>query len=159
MMGTSELTTAVATPARSIRRPPLVAVVARLRSPWIDRRIAQGAPSWRSPTYAARSLQLTGLRYRRVLARSLERLIEDAERPRDRFSAVVPPCREQVREAMPAMLALASRLRSSEPVDARGVAQLTSLLCDTAGPCYMRARPGALAVALEAIDRTLEVPG
>jgi hypothetical protein len=80
--------------------------------------------------------------------------------PTNRFmSAVVPPCRQQVREAMPLILMVASRLRSAEPVDARGVARLRALLSDGSGPCYAPSRPGALSLALKTISTSLEVEG
>ena len=73
------------------------------------------------------------------------------------MSAAVPPCREQVREAMPLILMIASRLRSAEPVDARGVARLRALLSDGSGPCYAPSRPGALTIALQSVSKSLDV--
>jgi hypothetical protein len=137
----------------------IVRPLARLRAPWLDRQLAAGSVPWRSPAHAARALQLTGDRSRGALARSLERLVEHAERPPARLtiSAVIPPCREQVHAARPVILATACRLRSRAPVDARGVARLRALLCDGAGPCYSRGDPGALAVALETVSQWLDV--
>jgi hypothetical protein len=146
---------------RSRPRPRwIVRPLARLRAPWwLDRQLAARSVPWRSPAHAARALQLTGDRSRGALARWLERLVEHAERPPARFtiSAVVPPCREQVHAALPVILATASRLRSRAPVDARGVARLRALLSDGAGPCYSRADPVALTVALETISQWLDV--
>jgi len=145
------------------RRPPRQAWVAarlraRLGASWIDRRLAAGAASWRSPVYAARAVQLTDSRSRIALACSLERLLERAEDPPALFkSAAIPPCRVQVREAMPVILELASRLRSGAPVDARGVAQLSELLSDGGGPFYRRIHPQALTRALERVSRALDV--
>ena len=108
--------------------------------------------------HAARALQLTSDRSRRGLARSLERLIEQSERPPAPFrGAAVQPCREQVREALPEILAIASRLRSGAPVDARGVARLRGLLCDGCGPCYAPSRPDALSIALSTVSDMLDV--
>jgi hypothetical protein len=133
-------------------------LLARLGGSWIDTNLAAGTPSWHSPLYVTRSLRLTSDRHRRDLARSLDRLIEHAERPPGRFmTATLPPVREQVREAMPLILEIASRLRSGEPIEARGIALLTTLLSDGAGPCYTPARPGALATALQALPRALDV--
>ena len=145
------------------RRPPRQArVVARLRArlgaSWIDPRLAAGAVSWRSPVYAARALQLTDRGSRFALARSLERLLERAEQPSAPFkSAAIAPCRVQVRDALPLILSIASRLRSGTPVDARGIAQLSELLSDGAGPCYRRIHPEALTRALERVSRALDV--
>ena len=64
-------------PALTVRRlPQLTRLLARLRSPKLDKELAAGAASWSSPVHAARALQLTGTRHRRALARSLERLVE-----------------------------------------------------------------------------------
>ena len=145
---------------RSRPRPRwIVRPLARARAPWLDRQLAAGSVPWRSPAHAARALQLTGDRSRGALARSLERLVEHAERPPARFtiSAVVPPCREQVHAALPVILATASRLRSCAPVDARGVARLRALLSNGAGRCYSRGDPVALTVALETISQWLDV--
>jgi hypothetical protein len=140
-------------------RPPRAAWLrARLRAPWLDRELAAGIASWRSPVHAARALQLTSDRSRRGWAGSLERLVKEVEQPPTALCrAVVPPCREQVREARPVILAVASRLRSSAPVDARGVAQLRAVLGDGTGPCYVRSRPDTLTIALQNVSRSLDV--
>ena len=141
------------------RRPRWhVRFFARLRAPWLDRQLASGIVTWRSPSHAARALQLTRDRKRRSLACSLERLVKDAEqRPTPCRGAAVLVCREQVREASPLILTICSQLRSSIPVDARGIAKLHDLLCDGCGPCYARIRPDALTVALQAVLQSLDV--
>ncbi len=84
--------------------------------------------------------------------------MEHAERPSTRFgSAVVAPCREQVREALPLILDIAFRLRATVPVGAAGVARLRVLLSDGSGPCYSRSDPGALTIALQAVSESLDV--
>ena len=154
----------VLVPARSARSPRCPKrrwedrAVARVLAPRLDRELARGIPPWSSGAHAARAVQLTGDRTRRAMARSVERLIEDVEKPRSRFmSAVVSPCADQVRHAMPLILTLASRLRSAEPVNARGVAQLSRLLSDGGGPCYVRVHPEALTLALQQVSRWLDV--
>jgi hypothetical protein len=131
--------------------------MARLRAPWLDGQLATGTEPWRSPVHAARALQLTSARSRRSVARSLEKLVERADEPSAPYrSAVVPPCRRQVREARPLLLLLAARLRGNDPVDPRGVAALKSLICDGAGPVYAGGRPDALRARLESITPALE---
>ena len=133
-------------------------LVAHLRAARLDRQLAAGSVPWRSPVHAARALQLTSDGYRRGLARSLERLVEQAEQPRGPFKGpVVQPCREQVRAALPLMLTIAARLRDPAPVDARAIARLCALLSDGAGPCYTPSDPGALTGALETISQWLDV--
>jgi hypothetical protein len=132
--------------------------LARVGSVWLDRQLADGVASWRSPSHAARALQLTSDRRRRTLARSLEQLIDRGEKHNPRFAnAAIAPCREQVHRAVPEILATASRLRSGSPLDARGIASLRELLGDGGGPCYARVRPDALALALQDVFKWLEV--
>jgi len=103
--------------------------------------------------------QLTAGRTRRVVAHSLDRLIEQADAPTARFRITPVPCSEQVWQAKAMIRATAARLRSAEPLDARGVACLRSLLADTTGPCYVPSRGDALTVALHEISRSLDVEG
>ncbi|MGZ4185910.1 MAG: hypothetical protein ACXVUE_08275 [Solirubrobacteraceae bacterium] len=132
---------------------------ARLHAPSLDRELASGIAPRRSSLHAARALQLTSDRNRRGLARSLERLLENAQRPRSQSrGAVVYPCREQVIEAMPVLLTIAGRLRCADPIDARGIARLNILLSDGSGPCYVRIRCSALTDALQEISQWLAVP-
>jgi len=138
----------------------LAGIVAHLRALSIDRELAEGVPSWCSPIHAARSLQLTSNRSRRNVARSLERLVELAELPPTaRRGAAISPSPEQVRASSPLITRIASRLRSPDPVDARGVAALRELLCDGASPCYAPAPPGALVDALQGVSQWLEISG
>jgi hypothetical protein len=150
-------------PRRRLRRfyHPVAWLAAHLFAPWIDRQLAEGVAPWRSRTHAARALQLTNSRRRRVLAAGLERLVEHAEQPGSHFrhSGVIPPCREQVREALPVIFAIAGRLRGGSPLDARGVARLKALITDSAGPCYKRSRRDALNDALETVSQWLDTPG
>ena len=148
--------------ARAGRREPRRSTAwlsARLRAPWLDRQLAAGVAPWRSPAHAARSLQLTSDRSRRLLARSLERLVEDAEhRPMMPFrGAAVTPCRAQVCAALPLILALSAQLCDGGPVEAAGVARLRALLSDGTGPCYARIHRDALTNALQAASEWLEV--
>ena len=68
-----------------------------------------------------------------------------------------PPCREQVRDALPEIMAISAWLRTAEPVDARGVAMLRAVLADGGGPCYVRSHPAALTVRLQELSRCLRV--
>jgi hypothetical protein len=86
------------------------------------------------------------------------RTAEHAERPtRPGRSAAIPVCREQVRDALPEIMAIAAWLRTAEPVDARGVAMLRAVLADGGGPCYVRSHPAALIVRLQELSRCLRV--
>src|SRR2546423_10873043 len=101
---------------RSFRSQLAVRVRARLHAPSLDRELASGIAPWRSPLHAARALALTSDRSRRGLARSLERLVEQAQCARSQSrGAVVYPCREQVLDALPALLTIAGRPPSPDP--------------------------------------------
>ncbi len=143
-------------PARVDRRAAprgRVRLSALLRAGTLDRELAAGVPSWRSPGHAARAVWLTQPRRRRGLARALEILVERSKQPVKRGrSSAVEPCREQVRDALREIMAITSRLRSSEPIDARGVALLRALVTDGGGPCYARSRPAALTEALQEVS-------
>jgi hypothetical protein len=135
-------------------------LLARVRAPWLDQRLAEGAAPWRSRAHAERALQLTSPSCRRSLAAGLDRLAADARRSSEPYglTPVVRPCREQVEEALPAILWLAARLRDREPVTARGMATLKVLLTDGAGPCYAPSCRDALADALLSVREWLDVP-
>jgi hypothetical protein len=157
MSNTSAVTPAFPTGWRR-RHPRAAWLSARLRAHSLDRQLGAGIAPWQSPTLAARARQLTSERNRGTLARSLERLVELAEEPPSPYrTSVVPPCRPQVREARPLMLAMAHRLRAREPVDARGVARLNDILTDGAGSCYVPSRPDALRRELGIVDKLLDV--
>lgn len=143
---------------RRRRGHPLAPLLARLRGPWLNRQLAAGVEPWRSPVHAARARQLTGDRTRRMLARGLERLVEQAEEPPSLSrTAVIHPWRPGVREARPLMLTLASSLRGSAPVAARGIAALKDLLTNGGGPVYTPGDPNTLKRQLEIIDQWLDV--
>ena len=146
-------------PVAAGRHTYLTALRARLRAPILDRQLAAGIASWRTPVHAARALQLTSPRSRHTLAGSLERLVETADDHRGPFrGAAVQPCSEQVHEALPLILAIAVHLRSTAPVAASGVARLRALLSDGGGPCYLPSHDDALRSALEPIRQCLDAP-
>ena len=133
-------------------------LLAHLRAARIDQQLAAGTESWHTPVHAARARQLTSERTRRSLARSLERLVEQAEEPpRLARAAIVFPNRARVREARPLMLTLAARLRDRAPVTPYAMAALRDLLTDGAGPVYTRGDPDALRRRLHAIETWLDV--
>jgi hypothetical protein len=140
------------------RRPRPASLLARLRAHRIDRELAQGTEPWRSPVYAARSLQLTSPRNRRALAKSLDRLVRDADASRAGFAnAAITPCREQVLRAIELIRSMAARLRSPEPLNVQGVARLNLLLSDGEGPCYRWLGRDSLLIALRDVSQWLPV--
>jgi hypothetical protein len=146
---------AAASPSRI--KDPLALFLSRLRGARLDRMLAQGIEPWSTPVYAARCRQLTGERSRHTLARSLERLVEEADGPRSRsLSSVVRPARARVHEARPLLLMLASRLRADAHVDPRAVAAIRLLLTDGGGPVYTHGHPETLKLRLQTIVAWLD---
>jgi len=141
------------------RKPTLEdRLIARVLARWLDAELARGVGASFSEANAARVQQLTAARKRRALALRLDRLVDRAENPRPAFLiAARAPCREQVRDAMPLILALRSRLLSSEPLAVQGIARLKTLLNNPYGPCYVAGQRDALTVALQEISESLDV--
>jgi hypothetical protein len=133
-------------------------IAARLLALRIDRDLAEVTSSASPVTRAALAMQLTSSRSRHSLARSLDLLVERAEqRGPSWMSAAVAPCHEQVRNALPEIRAISGRLRTAEPVDARGVTMMRAILADGGGPCYVRSHSATLTVRLKAVSRCLRV--
>jgi hypothetical protein len=158
-MGAGSLSGARLPRACSSRPPGTTARLrARLHSHSLDRDFAAGIAGWRSPAHAARALYLTGPKYRKRLAQILESLLDDVRRPAgaQRLGAV-PACRASIEATEPQIRALASRLRADVPLAPAGIARLHMLLCDGAGPIYVRGRATALSSALTMVAQWLDV--
>jgi hypothetical protein len=152
---TSSFPGIVADPRRG--RRPFLSIVALLRANGLDRQLASGVEPWRTPLLAARARQLTSDRKRRLLARGMEQLVEQAEEPaRVSLTAAISPSRPRVREARPQLLMLAARLRAGDLVDPRASAAINNLLTDGAGPVYARGDPNTLAHELRRIESWLD---
>ena len=141
------------------RRPTLEdRLIARALAPWLDDELARGMRASLSEAHAARAEQLAGQRTRRAVVRRLDRLVDRAQdqlpQPRIVFG---PPCREQVHDAMPLILAIRTRLLAEEPLAVQGIARLKTLLGDRCGPCYVPSGAGSLSVALQEISELLQV--
>ena len=141
-------------------RPPwLSSLAARLQGPSLDGELACGVEPWRTPLHTARSLQITGARARRSLAKSLDRLLERAQTPTwsTAVSAAVPVDRRAVLGARARVEDLSRRLRDSAPVSTSGIAALRDLLCDGDGPIYNPLSGVALGQVLASIRDSLDV--
>ena len=132
-------------------------LIARMLAPWLDEELARGMGASLSEAHTARAEQLARTRARRAVAHKLDKLVDRAQNPRllSRI-ALIPPCREQVHDAMPLIVAIRSRLLSGEPLPARGVARLKTLLSDRSGPCYVYRGPQSLTLALQEIAELLQ---
>jgi hypothetical protein len=122
----------------------------------LDRALADGARPEASASLAARAMRLTSTEFRRDLAASLRRILVAAGEPALPVAArsslgVARPLRVPLRSARisqsaPLLAELASRLLEPGPVPVAGVAMVTELLADGAGPLYRDAATDDLAV-------------
>jgi hypothetical protein len=103
----------------------------------LDRSLAQGCRADGSEECALRARQLTDRRSRRQLARSLRRLVSDADSPRlTPFSPAVPVCTGAVVRWREGLLGLAERLEQEPPIDPCGIARAKTLVRDGSSPLY-----------------------
>lgn len=149
------------------RLRPWNRMMARFLAARLDRELAEGASPEATPDLAARAIRLTSTEFRRDLAASLQRILAAAGIPavqaRARTGAgpalpavVNPPLgaarqphipvqRTRVSRSAPALTELAGYLIQPGPVPVRGVAMVSQLLADGAGPLYRKASHDDLA--------------
>ena len=135
---------------------PWQRVLAHVAAARLDHALADGASPEASTGLAARASRLTSTRFRRDLAASVQRVLVATGEPALPVAARAPlgaarplriPLRStRVKQSAPLLVELASRLLEPGPVPVRGVAMVTELLGDGAGPLYRDAAAGDLAV-------------
>jgi len=144
-------------------------ILARSRAVWLDRELADGARPEANAALAARATQLTSMEFRRGLAASLQRILAAAGEPavlrpqpdagRSPLAAARPPRvpfrRARIRPSAPRLAALAGQLVEPGPVPARGVAMVSQLLADGAGPLYREASRDDLGAIIERAAQAL----
>ena len=139
-------------PARAAARPsysrPTLRLGVRLRAlthrAKLDAMLLDGTDPTGSAELQLRASQLTGGRYRDMLARSLVESVEAAEGERRRSMASIPLAYGEVRAARAALLELANGLRGEGPVAPAGVVLAERLVTDGAGPLYIASEHDAL---------------
>jgi hypothetical protein len=115
----------------------------------LARRLAAGASPFDSPELARRAEQLRSPRNRRVLAASLERVIDAAEERPHPHSSAVPLRRAAILRVSAGLLGLAAELRDTDaPVSVRGVALVDKLLTDGGSPLYVASEEQTLEGAI-----------
>ena len=120
----------------------------RLHAASLDRELATGSRPRRDDC-VLRARELVDPGRRRQLARSIRRLVADASRPTVKaFSSAVPVERAAVARCREGLLGIAERLDRPEPANPCGVARVSVLLSDGAGPLYCRADDRSLDDAL-----------
>jgi hypothetical protein len=102
----------------------------------LDRELAEGCGDLHTDELALRARQLIDLGARGRLARSLRRVVADADRAAPRASAAAPLRRAVVGEWSEALEGLADRLDRRGPISATAVARMLALLSDGGGPLY-----------------------
>jgi hypothetical protein len=112
---------------------------ARLQRNTLDRQLAAGARPATLTPLGLRSAQLSSPAGRTELANALVEAVGEARRG-EPMNIRRRPQRAEVRAEADAILALASRLRESTPIDVRGAALVALLVNDGAGPLHS---PGA----------------
>jgi hypothetical protein len=133
-----------------------LALVVWSRAASLDRELAAGVSPGASALLAIRAYMLTGRRGRVRVADGLARATRDAQTSGAGFSAAVRPDRRELLAARTVLDTLERRLRSPEPVSARGVALLRALLMDGASPLYRPEERGALGSLLRAAAAALD---
>jgi hypothetical protein len=140
----------------SRRRLRISRVAAFVRADAVDEALAAGVSPDAGPALSLRARILLRQPLRRRLARQLRDVIKRAERPRGLWDPTVPLAQGAINANRDEIAALARRLESTEPVDARGIAQLRLLLCKGASPLYSPATSDQLDEALERIGEALD---
>jgi hypothetical protein len=116
----------------------------------LDRRLADGADPLASPSLARRAAILLKQRTRRRLAGGVEKAVLEAEdpRPHSPVSAAIPVQRRAVLNARSELLLLAAALRTAPDPQPRGIAAVSVLLSDGAGPLFTEHPAHALGSAV-----------
>lgn len=132
-----------ATPATTARPAPVpcrhsirARLTARIRSGRLDAMLAVGAPTPPGSAIAARAARLTSTAEREAVARALRRCLREAASDSMLWSSRIPLHRKNIAAAQDTIDAIALRLHSPLPVEARGMARLTRVLNDGLGPLY-----------------------
>jgi hypothetical protein len=124
----------------------------------LDRLLATGAAPAHSAVLAARARVITRRRSRLRIADGLVRARRSARDRPAGFSAAIQPDVEEIVAARVVLTTLDRRLRAAEPVSARGIAMLRTLLTDGSSALYAPRARGALGSELRAVAAALE-PG
>jgi hypothetical protein len=86
----------------------------------------------------------------------LDRRLAAGACPRSHFTAAVPVRRQAVLDARTELLLLAAALRGAPDPEPRGIAMVSLLLSDGAGPIFAEHPPNALRDAVQEATRRVE---
>jgi hypothetical protein len=135
-------------------------LAARWRAHILDVQLAHGTEPEAGAALALRAHALGEPRMRKLLARGVQRVLQDARSPQRPHLARIPAGRREVLAAADELDELTTRLRSPGLLAPRGLASVHLLLSDGGGPLYARSATGelraAVSHALEALEPSLE---
>jgi hypothetical protein len=125
----------------------------------LDRQLSDGLAADSAEDRALRARQLEARKTRRRLASALRGVIADSELPAvSRLCCAVPVSRRAILPWRQALLGVAERLESSDPVDPCGVARVMVLITDGCSPIYNPYAEGSMSDAIWWIADGLRVP-
>jgi hypothetical protein len=122
--------------------------LARLFASTLDRRLAQGHAPESTRLLAARAQRLVAPDTRQALADNWNALLIRARRPTPVYGPHVPLCRDRIVAAEHDVRDLVAALVAPSPTPAGGVAMVSRLLRDGAGPLFNRHWVGDLGATL-----------
>jgi len=128
-------------------------LAARWRAHLLDTQLARGVAPETDAALALRAHTLGEPRIRDVLARSVERVLDEARSAQRPSLTRIPICKAEVLGAAAELEELATRLRGPGLLASRGLATVHLLLTDGCGPLYFRDAAGELRAA---VSQTLE---
>jgi hypothetical protein len=130
-------------------------LLVRTRASALDHELAAGASPESNVPLAVHAGRLCQPAQRLSLARSLTRIVAEADAPTGRRLRA-PVCRPAIHRARAELAAVVGRLSASGPVDVHGVARVRTLLADGTGPLYRSAPAERLRNELTAVLHALD---
>ena len=145
------------------RLRPWHRLLARCAAARLDCQLAAGASPETGALLATRGMQLTSMKFRLDLAMSLQRILAAAAYPPVGMPSPtggvhpprVPLCRARISRSAGPLATLAGSLATPGPVGAQGVAMVSLLIADGAGPLYREACGDDLGTIIEKMTRAL----
>jgi hypothetical protein len=135
-------------------------LASRLRATRLDVELARGVPPEARAALALRAQALGEPRTRQALAKSLQRILDDARRGSPPRRGLIATRRADVLAAAEQLERLIERLLEPGILAARGLAEVRMLLIDGGGPLYFRGASQDLrAVAVRALTQLEPAPG
>jgi len=133
-------------------------LLGRLRSSYLDRQLASGAPPGWSRSLSARAGRITSTERLRSLAENWEHLLQVSRRPAVILTGRAPLCRDRILATEAEIREMVDALSEARLQSAAGVASASLLLRDGTGPLYNRQCRTDLAGAIQDVTRHIRNP-